>query len=74
MIRAVKVDFLRNYFMRRSRLEKVIPIQRKYLREDELLEKYKAYLPMNLDHVATVDELIAKIAIDRDPPKRTWTP
>jgi len=74
MIRAIKVDFLRNYFLRRSRLEKVIPIQRKYLREDELLEKYKAYLPMNLARVETVDELVARIAIDRDPPKRPWTP
>ena len=74
MIRGMKVDFLRNYFLRKSRLEKVIPIQRKFLREDELLEKYKAYLPMKLDHVATVDELVAAIAVDRDPPKRVWTP
>lgn len=37
IIELVKVAFLKNYFLRRERLKKAINIQRKFLRDDELL-------------------------------------
>jgi hypothetical protein len=74
VIELVKFDFLKNYFLRRDRLQKAIAIQRKFLREDELLYKYKTYLPGNMDRFQTLDELVKGIALDTQKPKRVWTP
>ena len=74
IINRVKMEFLRSYFLRRDRLKKAIAIQRKFLREDELLYKYKTYLPMNLDKFQNLDELIDRIALDTKKPDRVWTP
>lgn len=74
IIELVKFDFLKNYFLRRDRLQKAIAIQRKFLREDELLYKYKTYLPGNMDRFQTLDELVKGIALDTQKPKRVWTP
>jgi radical SAM superfamily enzyme YgiQ (UPF0313 family) len=74
VIQTLKTEFLRRYFLRRSRLDRVIPIQRKYLSEDEILRKYKAYLPMDHDHIHSVDALIDEVAMDTQPPKRVWSP
>ena len=74
MIEVVKFDFLKNYFLRRDRLKKAITIQRKFLREDELLYKYKMYLPGNMDRFQTLDELVEGVALDTEKPKRGWTP
>ena len=74
IIELVKFDFLKNYFLRRDRLQKAIAIQRKFLREDELLYKYKTYLPGNMDRFQTLDELVKGIALDTQKSKRVWTP
>jgi len=74
VVESVKFDFLKNYFLRRDRLKKAITIQRKFLREDELLYKYKTYLPGNLDRFQTLDELVEGVAMDTEKPKRVWIP
>ena len=74
MIEVVKFDFLKNYFLRRNRLKKAITIQRKFLREDELLYKYKMYLPGDMDRFQTLDELVEGVALDTEKPKRVWIP
>ena len=74
VIESAKFDFLKNYFLRRDRLKKAITIQRKFLREDELLYKYKNYLPGNLDRFQTLDELVEGVALDTEKPKRVWIP
>ena len=72
VVESVKFDFLKNYFLRRDRLKKAITIQRKFLREDELLYKYKTYLPGNLDRFQTLDELVEGVAMDTEKPKSVW--
>ena len=74
VVESVKFDFLKNYFLRRDRLKKAITIQRKFLREDELLYKYKTYLPGKLDRFQTLDELVEGVAMDTEKPKRVWIP
>jgi len=73
IIELVKFDFLRYYFRRRDRLQKAVAIQRKFLREDELLYKYKTYVPGDLDRFQTLDELVEGIALDTEKPNRVWT-
>ena len=74
VVESVKFDFLKNYFLRSDRLKKAITIQRKFLREDELLYKYKTCLPGNLDRFQTLDELVEGVAMDTEKPKRVWIP
>ena len=73
-IAIIKYYFLKKYFLRRDRLQKAIAIQRKFLREDELLYKYKNYLPGKLDRFQTLDELVEGVAMDTEKPKRVWIP
>tara|TARA_B100000315_G_scaffold119661_1_gene109591 strand:- start:318 stop:1718 length:1401 start_codon:yes stop_codon:yes gene_type:complete len=75
-ILSIKAEFLRRYFLRRDRLEKAIAIQRRFLREDEILRKYKTYLPINLnmDKFQTLDEFVEKTALDTKKTDRVWTP
>ena len=70
IVEQIKFDFLKNYFLRRDRLQKAITIQRKFLREDELLYKYKTYLPGNYDRFKTLNELVEVIAVDTEKPNR----
>ena len=74
VVELIKFDFLKNYFLRRDRLQKAIAIQRKFLREDELLYKYKTYLPGNHDRFKTLNELVEEIAVDTEKPNRVWVP
>ena len=68
-------DFLlKNYFLRRDRLKKAIAIQRKFLTDEEILYKYKTYLPGNHDRFQTVNELFEGIALDTEKPNRVWVP
>jgi amino acid adenylation domain-containing protein/non-ribosomal peptide synthase protein (TIGR01720 family) len=44
-----QADFFNNYFMSKERLLHVLPYQMKLLTEDEILQKYNSYLPVEFD-------------------------
>jgi amino acid adenylation domain-containing protein len=53
--RNYQADFLNNYFLSRERLLHVLPHQMKVLTEEEILQKYNTYLPVNLE---CIDDLL----------------
>jgi amino acid adenylation domain-containing protein len=46
----LQTDYLNNYFLSKERLLNVIPYQMKVMSEDELVQRYNAYLPVEIDH------------------------
>ena len=74
IVKLARFYFLKNYFLRRDRLKKAIAIQRKFLRDEEILYKYKTYLPGNHDRFKSVNELFEGIALDTEKPNRVWVP
>ncbi|MFA7062172.1 MAG: amino acid adenylation domain-containing protein, partial [Pedobacter sp.] len=43
-----QADFFNGYFMKRERLLAVLPLQMRVLTEDELVQKYNSYLPLEI--------------------------
>jgi amino acid adenylation domain-containing protein len=43
-----KAEFLNEYFLKKERLLNVLPYQMKILTEDELVQKYNSYLPIDI--------------------------
>ncbi|MFW9878015.1 MAG: amino acid adenylation domain-containing protein, partial [Candidatus Thorarchaeota archaeon] len=56
-------DFLQNYFLKKERLLFVLPYQLKILSEDELVQKYNSYLPVEN---RTFDDFLHFVNIKRD--------
>ncbi len=56
-----QTEFLNNYFLLKERLLKVLPYQMKVLTEDELLQKYRSYLPVKID---TLQEFLEFVNIN----------
>jgi amino acid adenylation domain-containing protein len=46
--RKCQADFLNRYFLAKERLRHVLPYQMKLLSEDELVQKYNSYLPVEI--------------------------
>jgi amino acid adenylation domain-containing protein len=46
----LQTDYLNNYFLSKERLLNVIPYQMKVMSEDELVQRYNTYLPVEIDH------------------------
>jgi amino acid adenylation domain-containing protein len=57
-----QADFLNNYFLSKQRLLHVLPFQAAALTQDELVEKYDSYLPMD---IVDFEGLLKSIGIDR---------
>ncbi len=57
-----QAEFLNEYFLLKERLIKVLPIQMKILTEDELVQKYNSYLPIEIE---CFDDLLKFVGIDR---------
>jgi amino acid adenylation domain-containing protein len=49
--RKYQADFMNNYFLVKERLRDVIPVQVKVLSEEALVQKYNAYLPVEIKNV-----------------------
>jgi amino acid adenylation domain-containing protein len=47
-VREFQARFMNNYFLSRDRLLQVLPLQAQILTEDELVQKYDSYLPMDI--------------------------
>jgi amino acid adenylation domain-containing protein len=56
-------DFLDRYFLAKERLLKVLPHQMRVLTEDEMVQKYNSYLPVE---IRSLDELLQFAGINRD--------
>lgn len=59
--RSYQASFMKEYFLLKERLEKVIPVQLNILTEEALLQKYNAYLPGD---IRTMDDLAEFTKID----------
>jgi len=57
-----QTEFLNEYFLSYKRLRQVLPVQMKVLSEDELIQKYNSYLPVE---IKTFDELLDFVGIQR---------
>jgi amino acid adenylation domain-containing protein/non-ribosomal peptide synthase protein (TIGR01720 family) len=55
--RKYQSDFLNNYFLRKDRLQHVLPVQVKILSEEAVLRKYNTYLPTEIDSLGDILEL-----------------
>jgi amino acid adenylation domain-containing protein len=58
-----QANFLNNYFLSRERLLHVLPKQMKVLTEDEIVQKYNSYLPVE---IKSLEELLSFVNIDID--------
>jgi amino acid adenylation domain-containing protein len=58
-----QADFLSGYFLLKERLLHVLPYQMKRLTEDEIVQKYDSYLPVNIDGF---DHLLQFLGITRE--------
>lgn len=56
-------DYLNNYFLLKERLLHVLPYQMKLLTENEIVQKYDSYLPMD---IRCFDDLLEFTGITRD--------
>ncbi|NOQ25399.1 MAG: amino acid adenylation domain-containing protein [Bacteroidales bacterium] len=56
-------DFFNNYFLSKERLIKVLPHQMKVLTEDEIVQKYNSYLPVN---ITNIEELLEFLKISKE--------
>jgi amino acid adenylation domain-containing protein len=57
-----QTDFLNNYFLLQERLLHVLPHQLEVLTEDEMVQKYRSYLPTD---IRDFDELLEVVGISR---------
>jgi amino acid adenylation domain-containing protein len=57
-----QADFLNDYFLSRERLLHVLPHQMKVLTEDEILQKYDSYLPVD---IGSFDDLLQALGIKK---------
>jgi amino acid adenylation domain-containing protein len=53
-----QTDFLNDYFLSRERLLSVLPHQMNLLTEDEMVQKYNSYLPVDINHFADLLEFV----------------
>jgi amino acid adenylation domain-containing protein len=58
-----QAEFLNGYFLSRQRLLHVLPLQMKVLTEDEMVQKYNSYLPMD---IRDFDHLLEAVGITRE--------
>lgn len=58
-----QADFFNGYFMNRERLLAVLPLQIRVLTEDELVQKYDSYLPLE---ICSFDQLLEFFGIRRE--------
>ena len=58
-----QAEFLNEYFLAKERLLKVLPVQMTILKEDELVQKYNNYLPVEIN---SFDGLLSFLGISRD--------
>ena len=58
-----QADFLNEYFLSKERLLHVLPYQMKVLTEDEIVQKYNRYLPVE---IYSFDQLLDFVGIARD--------
>ncbi|UCH98230.1 MAG: amino acid adenylation domain-containing protein [Candidatus Aminicenantes bacterium] len=61
--RKYQAEFLNEYFMAKERLLDVLPYQMKVLSEDELVQKYNSYLPVEINRF---EELLDYAGLSRD--------
>ena len=61
--RRYQAEFVNQYFMLPERLKAVLPYQMKALTEDELVQKYNSYLPVD---ISCFDDLLSYAGLDRD--------
>lgn len=61
--RRYQAEFVNQYFMLPERLKAVLPYQMKALTEDELVQKYNSYLPVD---IGCFDDLLSYAGLDRD--------
>ncbi|MCP4156010.1 MAG: AMP-binding protein, partial [bacterium] len=54
--RQYQSDFMNNYFLNRERLRHVLPVQTRVLSEKALVEKYNAYLPVDIGRTEDILE------------------
>ncbi|WP_010248511.1 non-ribosomal peptide synthetase [Acetivibrio cellulolyticus] len=59
--RKYQADFMNEYFLSKERLNKVLPVQMKILDEQALIQKYDAYLPVE---IRTVEDIFKFAGID----------
>ncbi len=55
--RKYQADFMNEYFLNKDRLKHVLPAQMKVLNETALIQKYNAYLPVEINNVEDIMEL-----------------
>ncbi len=58
-----QAEFLEEYFLLKERLLKVLPCQMKILTEDELVQKYNSYLPVD---ITSFEDLLGLTGITRN--------
>ena len=61
--RKIQSDFLNNYFLDKERLIQVLTYQLKVLTEDEIVQKYNSYLPVDIN---SFKDLIEYLGIEKD--------
>ncbi|MGD2084988.1 MAG: amino acid adenylation domain-containing protein [Candidatus Aminicenantes bacterium] len=66
--RQYQADFMNNYFLSKNRLRKVLPIQMNIMSEKAIIDKYNAYLPVD---ITTIDDILRFIGCeDLERPKK----
>ena len=60
--RRFQTEFLNEYFLNKQRLLEVLPYQMKVMTEDDLLQKYNSYLPVE---IKTLEELLKLANINK---------
>lgn len=61
--KSYQADFLNNYFLNKERLLHVLPHQAKLLTEDEMVQKYNSYLPVDIE---TMDDFLRFAGLTRE--------
>lgn len=69
--RRYQAEFLNEYFLNKQRLLDVLPQQMKVLTEDELVQKYNSYLPME---IASIEDLLGVANIEPSELKADYLP
>jgi amino acid adenylation domain-containing protein len=58
-----QTDFLESYFLSKERLQHVLPFQMELLTEDDIVQKYNSYLPVD---ITSLDDLLKFVGISRN--------
>lgn len=67
--RQYQANFMNDYFLNKDRLAQVLPVQMQVLEADALVQKYNAYLPVE---IKTIDELLRFVQLEHlDIPAKT---